>query len=259
MTTFDTNMNNRFEITPEMNVLNRMGTTFQKFWSDWLSRKYITDFKMTDVLDCTMGGVAGAASIAMLMSSVPDPSMSQLIGIPIAAIVAGSLTSTLARSVAYSAFTELGHQANNAMAFTFGTLKKGFQGFVSLFKSEKDKMDPALANEIENDINYLEKALDEFKDDYVMVAALGQLDVLTPQEYKAIRNNYDHIVEASESKLLDKNSLTTVFREMSYGKVATIIANNEAIFTNEPLVGLLREKTTLDNKVDEPQLPQPTF
>ena len=227
-----------FNTTPERNILERLGNSFFSFFEEYSPDSNYLGFSLD-----FMGGVAGFCAGswyggypgAFLLFQLNNPYLGAplmlvgLFGGAAGGFLAGVTTTVAARAAAYAAFAEAkhqvkngvtlrsaayavlaeaGHQVKSGAAFTYGFLKSSVKSLAQIFELVKDKMKPGAAQEVQENIDYLNEALREFKDDAVMMVALKECKTLTAEEYKSIRNNYDHLFEEQRINLELKKMLS---------------------------------------------------
>lgn len=168
-------------------------------------------------------------------------------------IVGARIGEKLGKFTGYAAYDVTRFTVGTSCSFTFGMLKKGYNGLKSLFTQNRDKMTPEAAAEMDKHINVLDEALQHFKDDELMVTSLASIEHLTASEFKDLKNNYQHLIEARETKAVkDGGDLAYVFKEMSLGKVGQIFnaSGMKPKVVNEAVQDVINNLPTLNELVD---------
>ena len=239
------------DTTLEMNILQRFARSYNAIEKD----ESCVEHDMTYVPDLVLTAIAGTIAGGMIgFENLPtDPNdwtfrdrldvMVLLGGGMIGGGYLGYKTvpkiSPVMRGLVYATMTEAGYQGKNAIAFSYGFLKESVKSLAQKFQLVKNKMEPAHAQEIQEDIDFLDKAMREFKDDDIMMVALKKFKSLSAEEYKSIKNNYEHLVEATMSKIKNEKEISTVFKDFSHGKVLEIIVAGRVAFQQQKIIDMI--------------------
>lgn len=230
-----------FNTVTERNILERLGNSFVSVFEN-ANDSPATVFDIPAMVIGTAGGVIAGVNFATSLPMDMNPLLALTVGLGslafcgLAGGALGGVASMTTRAAAYAVLSEAGHQVKNGAAFTYGFLKNSVKSLAQTFGLVKDKMEPEAAQEVQENIDFLNEALREFKDDAVMMVALESCKTLSAEEYKSIKSNYDHLFEGTTSKLSTKEEAVFVFQELSEGKVAQIIKDGKKVIEQPKII-----------------------
>lgn len=158
-------------------------------------------------------------------------------------------TSRLANYAGFALWDTTKFTVKTAFTLPFKILKAAGRGLSQQIEKHADDLVPIARDKMQKAMNVINVALDEFKDDEIMVMALGKLDVLSPKEYAKMCENHAHIVKGRETKTLNESEeLMYVFQELSFGKVVSMVTPyQEPKVANENLSNDVKSRPSWDD------------